>query len=138
MLADDLDQDIMHRRLQYACYDCEEAWDVVCDITLPIICQLVGNEVLGTVGAQAVDTTCTQFGDLCDSLSAAEVCDGNCVEGKKRWRILRSINHDAAHNCSDPPSAPPADANSMEFHISMRLTATLEFKCQFLYPFRCY
>ena len=52
--------------------------------------------------------------------------------------ISRSINHDAAHDSRDPPSAPPADANSIEFHNSIQPTATLELKCQFLYPFRCY
>ena len=107
LLADDLNEDFVetedlldesisaegispteHRRLTYACDDCEEAWDVVCGPALSYICELVGNEILGTVGSQSVDTACDQFGSLCGSLSAEEACDGECVEGQTFIRVL--------------------------------------------------
>lgn len=101
LLADDLSEDFVetegrldegisaegaspteHRHLTYACEDCEEAWDVVCGPALSYICELVGNEIFGTVGSQSIDTACDQFGSLCGSLSAGEACDGECVEGQ--------------------------------------------------------
>ncbi|CAM9708474.1 unnamed protein product [Ascophyllum nodosum] len=89
-LEDPIDEDIPledmfsteYRRLtsSYACEDCEEAWDVVCGPALAYICELTGNAVLGTAGAQSVEIACDQFGNLCDSLSADEACKGHCVE----------------------------------------------------------
>lgn len=70
-----------HRRLDYACDDCEEAWDIVCSLALTYICELDGNDILGTNGAQAVGIACGDFGSLCNSLSADAVCAGRCVEG---------------------------------------------------------
>ena len=100
-LEDPIDEDIPledmfsteYRRLtsSYACEDCEEAWDVVCGPALAYICELTGNAVLGTAGAQSVEIACDQFGNLCDSLSADEACKGHCVEGKMTRRLLRKV-----------------------------------------------
>ena len=86
---------IEHRRMasSYACEDCEEAWEVVCGPALTYICELTGNAVLGTTGAQSVEIACGQFGNLCGSLSAEVACDGHCVEGKMTTRLLGHSYH---------------------------------------------
>ena len=96
-MEDPIDEDVPledmpsteYRRLvsSYACEDCEEAWNVVCGPALAYICELTGNAVLGTTGAQSVEIACDQFGNLCDSLSADVACDGHCVEGMITERL---------------------------------------------------
>ena len=96
-MEDPIDEDVPledmpsteYRRLasSYACEDCEEAWNVVCGPALAYICELTGNAVLGTTGAQSVEIACDQFGNLCDSLSADVACDRHCVEGKMTERL---------------------------------------------------
>lgn len=68
-----------HRRL-YACDDCDEAWDIVCNVGVPTICNLRDNETLGTKGDSSVAIACETFGIACSKLSADEACDGQCIE----------------------------------------------------------
>lgn len=74
--------------LNYACDDCEDAWDVECGPALSLICELVGNEELGTIGSQAVDIACIQFGGVCANLTAEAACSGNCVGGMRQYNAI--------------------------------------------------
>lgn len=70
--------------LDYACNDCEEAWDDVCLSAEAFICTLVGNPVVSTIDSQdTLNTACVQFVALCDRLNAEAACSGNCIEGMK-------------------------------------------------------
>lgn len=68
--------------LDYACNNCEEAWDDVCLSAESFICALVGNPIFTTTDTQeALNIACFQFVNLCDKFNAEAACNGNCVEG---------------------------------------------------------
>lgn len=69
------------RRL-YACTDCEETWDTLCDNGLVDVCDWV--ELLPSVFTKDAQISllivCSAFGAEC-KMSASSVCDGQCTEG---------------------------------------------------------
>ena len=71
--------DETHRRL-YACDDCVEAWDAVCDDGVPSLCDLVdyGHPIKSAAEA-SIATMCNVMGGVaCSSSGGAEACLGQC------------------------------------------------------------
>lgn len=73
----------VHRRL-YACDDCEETWDVMCDEAVSTVCELEGyGSPLGQAASASIKTLCDTFGtDACSSYSGAEICQDQCDSSK--------------------------------------------------------
>lgn len=70
--------------LDYACNDCEEAWNDVCLSAETFICALVGHPIFTTTDSQdTLNIACNQFVMLCERLNAEAACSGNCVEGMR-------------------------------------------------------
>lgn len=67
-----------HRRL-YACEDCVSAWDAICTGGVSSICNLLGNDALGTAADTSIEIVCETFVNVCARLSAEEGCDGQCT-----------------------------------------------------------
>ena len=69
------------RRRLYACDDCVEAWDAVCDDGVPSVCALVdyGSPIL-SAGEASIATMCDMMGAACSSSGGAEACTGQCEE----------------------------------------------------------
>lgn len=78
------------RRRLYACTDCEETWDTVCDVGLVDVCDLV--ELWPSVFTKDAQTSlvivCSAFGAACKT-SAFDACDGQCTEGA----LVISVKH---------------------------------------------
>ena len=77
---EDIEEDGMfeHRRL-YACHDCEEAWDAVCDIGVPSVCSIVGyGSPLTGAATASMETFCESFGAACALYNGAEACADQC------------------------------------------------------------
>ena len=74
-----------HRRL-YDCPDCEETWDTLCDVGIEEVCYWV--ELLPSVfywdAQYSLTVMCTAMGAACDT-SAADTCEGQCIEGEMNW-----------------------------------------------------
>lgn len=66
------------RRL-YACDDCVEAWDAVCDDGVPSVCDLVdyGSPILPAAEA-SIATMCEVMGRACSNSGGTEACAGQC------------------------------------------------------------
>lgn len=70
------------RRRLYACDDCENTWDLLCDTGLPPVCALQTEygSVFDTLGAASIDTMCSTFASACGGISAFDACDGQCED----------------------------------------------------------
>lgn len=81
--AGDADAEEAHpsRRRLYDCSDCEETWDTLCDVGLVDACYLDDNnpDYFTDDAVDSVRRMCSAFGAACET-SAAEACDGQCVE----------------------------------------------------------
>lgn len=68
-----------HRRL-YACDDCVEAWDAVCDDGVPSLCDLVDyGRPITSAAAASIATMCDVMGGgACSSSGGPEACSGQC------------------------------------------------------------
>lgn len=74
-----LDHGGKHRRL-FACEDCAEAWDAVCDKGVPSVCELVGyGSPITDAAASSIATMCEKFGSACSAAGGMEACTGQCV-----------------------------------------------------------
>lgn len=68
------------RRL-FACSDCVDAWDAVCDEGVPSVCALIGySSALLPAAVKSIETTCGTFGSAC-SMSGGK--SPNKVDGWK-------------------------------------------------------
>lgn len=82
LAEEDGNVDGMHhqaRRALYACDDCEEAWDMVCDSGVPSVCDLV--DYGSPISAQAtasLETVCNTFGGACSAAGGMEACQDQC------------------------------------------------------------
>lgn len=77
-----------HRRRLYACHDCEQTWDTVCDCGIDTVCDLVP-----TLGSRAyrrfwtrdakrsIRVMCRKFGKACRT-SGERTCRGQCTDGE--------------------------------------------------------
>lgn len=69
------------RRRLFACEDCVEAWDAVCDEGAPSVCELVSyGSPITDAAASSIATVCDVFGSACSSAGGTEACTGQCVE----------------------------------------------------------
>lgn len=69
------------RRRLYACDDCVEAWDAVCDDGIPSVCDLVDYGHPFSESAEAsIATMCDEMGGACSSSGGDEACSGQCDE----------------------------------------------------------
>lgn len=77
---EDLNQHL--RRSLYACEDCVEAWDAVCDEGVPTVCDLVdyGSPISDEANA-SIEMLCTTFGSACAGSGGVEACEGQCEDG---------------------------------------------------------
>lgn len=69
------------RRRLYACDDCVEAWDAVCDEGVPSVCDLVGyGDPLSAEAEASIATVCDGMGEACSNSGGEEACMGQCEE----------------------------------------------------------
>lgn len=89
--------DDSHRRL-YACDDCVEAWDAVCDDGVPSLCDLVdyGHPITSAAKA-SISTMCNVMGGgACSSSGGGEACSGQCEgddDGTDDKGEIRTLSH---------------------------------------------
>lgn len=79
----------VHRHL-YACDDCEETWDVMCNEAVSTVCELVGyGSPFSQAASGSIITLCDTFGtDACSSYSGAEICQDQCDTGKLHYILF--------------------------------------------------
>ena len=77
---EEVDEDGMfERRRLYACNDCEDAWDAVCDEGVPSVCSIVGyGSPLTDAATASMETLCESFGNACSQSGGAEACVDQC------------------------------------------------------------
>ena len=67
------------RRRLYACGDCVEAWDAVCDDGVPSVCDLVGyGHPVSATAEASIDILCDGMGGACSGSGGEEACLGQC------------------------------------------------------------
>lgn len=67
------------RRRLYACDDCVEAWDAVCDDGVPSVCDLVGyGHPISAAAEASIATLCDGMGRACSGSGGEEACLGQC------------------------------------------------------------
>lgn len=72
------------RRLWLGCAECEETVDTLCSVSLDDVC-FVRNNLSGLFsedGQASLNPMCDSFGAACEQ-SAAEICEGFCIEGER-------------------------------------------------------
>lgn len=81
-----------HRRL-YECADCEDTWDTLCGAGIVDVCSWVPflPSVFSEDAQFSLTTMCTALGSACDTTSAFDTCDGQCIAGGLlyAWRDAR-------------------------------------------------
>ena len=79
----ELDQE-NHRRRLYACSDCENSWDTMCDTGLGDVCGVVAWGGLTGDAKTAVKIFCTKFNKECDAAYAngETPCADDCTGGE--------------------------------------------------------
>ena len=67
------------RRRLYACEDCVEAWDAVCDDGVPSVCDLVDyGSPISSAAEASIATMCEVMGRACSNSGGEETCTGQC------------------------------------------------------------
>ena len=81
----ELDQE-NHRRRLYACTDCENSWDTMCNVGLKDVCGVVAWGGLTGDARTAVKIFCKKFNKECDAADAngETPCADDCTEGEKK------------------------------------------------------
>ena len=77
----ELDQE-HHRRRLYACSDCENTWNTLCNTGLADVCAVWSSGALKGDAKTAVKLFCKKFNKECDAASAEETCADDCTEGE--------------------------------------------------------
>eukprot|EP00904_Undaria_pinnatifida_P013069 jgi/Undpi1/8893/HiC_scaffold_25.g11355.m1 len=75
----ELDQE-HHRRRLYACSDCENTWNTLCNTGLADVCAVWSSGALKGDAKTAVKLFCKKFNKECDAASAEETCADDCTE----------------------------------------------------------
>lgn len=95
------------RRSLYACNDCQETWETVCDEGVPTVCDLVdyGSPILATAEA-SIATMCESFGAACSRSGSVEACAGQCEDDEgdddndSTGKEARLLSHQRVVFCS--------------------------------------
>ena len=91
------------RRL-YDCPDCEETWDTLCNVGIEEVCDWV--ELLpsdfDSDAQYSLTVMCNAMGAACDT-SAADTCEGQCIEGDIGCSVPRILRPPAkiCINCTE-------------------------------------
>lgn len=79
------DWGVHQQRRLYACEDCEETWEEVCETSdrqggVGSVCELVDyyDDPIADLGQQGIDIMCDKFLGACNFFSAADACAGQC------------------------------------------------------------
>lgn len=80
--ADNFDGEALfgNRRL-FACEDCVDTWDALCDEGAPCVCDMLNfKSNLSRVAEKSIKTICEKFGSgPCSDFGGPETCAGQCV-----------------------------------------------------------
>lgn len=84
-------------RIGYACTDCEETWDTLCNVGLVDVCYWAGllPGVLTVEAKTSLTTMCNKFGSACMASSSFLACGGQCIDGQ--WDLSHAYPRKALH-----------------------------------------